>query len=97
MFDVQLFSSVSLLVVVLGVGRSPSSPSLLSAADFFLFSLFRRGGSERHPRTPGIWIEQQMESWKPIVDAVHDKGGIFFVRFGTLVGFQVQDFAPREE
>ncbi|XP_057246672.1 putative 12-oxophytodienoate reductase 11 isoform X2 [Beta vulgaris subsp. vulgaris] len=28
--------------------------------------------------TPGIWTKQQVEAWKPIVDAVHAKGGIFF-------------------
>ncbi|KAJ0746779.1 putative 12-oxophytodienoate reductase [Helianthus annuus] len=28
--------------------------------------------------TPGIWSQNQVEAWKPIVDAVHEKGGIFF-------------------
>ncbi|KAM7278555.1 hypothetical protein ACFE04_005689 [Oxalis oulophora] len=28
--------------------------------------------------TPGIWTKEQVEAWKPIVDAVHAKGGIFF-------------------
>ncbi|KAL2536962.1 12-oxophytodienoate reductase 1 [Forsythia ovata] len=27
---------------------------------------------------PGIWTKEQVEAWKPVVDAVHDKGGIFF-------------------
>ncbi|XXG39482.1 hypothetical protein AAC387_Pa01g0429 [Persea americana] len=27
---------------------------------------------------PGIWTKEQVEGWKPIVDAVHKKGGIFF-------------------
>nr|XP_017238469.1 PREDICTED: 12-oxophytodienoate reductase 1-like isoform X3 [Daucus carota subsp. sativus] len=27
---------------------------------------------------PGIWTKEQVEAWKPIVEAVHDKGGIFF-------------------
>lgn len=31
-----------------------------------------------HPNTPGIWSREQVEAWKPIVDAVHAKGGIFF-------------------
>ncbi|PIA36370.1 hypothetical protein AQUCO_03400335v1 [Aquilegia coerulea] len=30
------------------------------------------------PDTPGIWTKEQVEAWKPIVDAVHAKGGIFF-------------------
>ena len=32
----------------------------------------------RYPDTPGIWTKEQVEAWKPIVDAVHAKGGIFF-------------------
>ncbi|PHT54152.1 12-oxophytodienoate reductase 1 [Capsicum baccatum] len=28
--------------------------------------------------TPGIWTKEQVEAWKPIVNAVHAKGGIFF-------------------
>jgi hypothetical protein len=32
----------------------------------------------RYPNTPGIWTKEQVEAWKPIVDAVHAKGGIFF-------------------
>uniref|UniRef100_A0A0D3FW96 NADH:flavin oxidoreductase/NADH oxidase N-terminal domain-containing protein n=2 Tax=Oryza TaxID=4527 RepID=A0A0D3FW96_9ORYZ len=28
--------------------------------------------------TPGIWTKEQVEAWKPVVDAVHAKGGIFF-------------------
>jgi 12-oxophytodienoic acid reductase len=26
---------------------------------------------------PGIWTQEQTDAWKPIVKAVHDKGGIF--------------------
>ena len=32
----------------------------------------------RYQHTPGIWKKEQVEAWKPIVDAVHAKGGIFF-------------------
>ncbi|KAK7339593.1 hypothetical protein VNO77_20271 [Canavalia gladiata] len=28
--------------------------------------------------TPGIWTKEQVEAWKPIVNAVHAKGGVFF-------------------
>uniref|UniRef100_A0A7N0R875 NADH:flavin oxidoreductase/NADH oxidase N-terminal domain-containing protein n=1 Tax=Kalanchoe fedtschenkoi TaxID=63787 RepID=A0A7N0R875_KALFE len=31
-----------------------------------------------YPHSPGIWTEEQTEAWKPIVKAVHDKGGVFF-------------------
>ncbi|MCL7047368.1 hypothetical protein MKW94_006608 [Papaver nudicaule] len=30
------------------------------------------------PGTPGIWTKEQVEAWKPIVQAVHEKGGLFF-------------------
>ncbi|CAM8939980.1 unnamed protein product [Rhodiola kirilowii] len=30
------------------------------------------------PHTPGIWTMEHIEAWKPIVRAVHDKGGVFF-------------------
>lgn len=30
-----------------------------------------------YPHTPGIYTQEQVEAWKPIVKAVHDKGGIF--------------------
>uniref|UniRef100_A0A7N0T4W7 NADH:flavin oxidoreductase/NADH oxidase N-terminal domain-containing protein n=1 Tax=Kalanchoe fedtschenkoi TaxID=63787 RepID=A0A7N0T4W7_KALFE len=32
----------------------------------------------RFPRVPGIYKEEQIEAWRPIVDAVHAKGGVFF-------------------
>jgi 12-oxophytodienoic acid reductase len=31
-----------------------------------------------YPETPGIWTQQQVEAWKPIIDAVHRKGAFFF-------------------
>ncbi|PON89830.1 NADH:flavin oxidoreductase/NADH oxidase, N-terminal [Trema orientale] len=30
--------------------------------------------SRGYPETPGIWTEEQVDAWKPIVDAVHAKG-----------------------
>jgi hypothetical protein len=32
----------------------------------------------RYPHTPGIWSQEQVEAWKPIVKAVHDKGAHFY-------------------
>ncbi|MFQ6638975.1 hypothetical protein Gotur_016528, partial [Gossypium turneri] len=34
--------------------------------------------AQGYPDAPGIWTKEQVEAWKPIVDAVHAKGGIFF-------------------
>ncbi|XP_071725176.1 putative 12-oxophytodienoate reductase 11 [Rutidosis leptorrhynchoides] len=51
------------------------------------------------PDTPGIWTKEQVEAWKPIVDTVHAKGGIFFcqiVHAGRVsnTGFQPNGQAP---
>ncbi|OIT02741.1 12-oxophytodienoate reductase 1 [Nicotiana attenuata] len=34
--------------------------------------------SKGSPNMPGIWTEDQIEAWKPIVESIHGKGGIFF-------------------
>ncbi|XP_058097661.1 putative 12-oxophytodienoate reductase 11 [Magnolia sinica] len=34
--------------------------------------------AQGYPNTPGIWRKEQIQGWKPIVKAVHEKGGIFF-------------------
>ncbi|KAI4324224.1 hypothetical protein L6164_023778 [Bauhinia variegata] len=36
--------------------------------------------AQGYPDTPGLWTKEQVEAWKPIVDAVHAKGGVFFVQ-----------------
>jgi 2,4-dienoyl-CoA reductase-like NADH-dependent reductase (Old Yellow Enzyme family) len=33
-----------------------------------------------YPNTPGIWSDAQTEGWKPIVEAVHKKGGRIFLQ-----------------
>ena len=33
-----------------------------------------------YAKTPGIWSEAQVEAWKPVVDAVHGAGGLFFLQ-----------------
>ncbi|KAK3228486.1 hypothetical protein Dsin_000367 [Dipteronia sinensis] len=44
--------------------------------------------------TPGIWTKEQVEAWKPIVDAVHAKGGIFFCQIWHVGRVSNQDFQP---
>ncbi|KAJ6877787.1 12-oxophytodienoate reductase 2-like [Populus alba x Populus x berolinensis] len=49
--------------------------------------------------TPGIWTREQVEAWKPIVDAVHAKGSIFFCQIWhagrvSKSGFQPDGQAP---
>ncbi|CAL5051820.1 unnamed protein product [Urochloa decumbens] len=55
--------------------------------------------AQGYPQTPGIWTQEQVEAWKPIVDAVHRKGGIFFCQIWHVGrvsnnGFQPDGQAP---
>ncbi|KAI3675956.1 hypothetical protein L1987_85552 [Smallanthus sonchifolius] len=55
--------------------------------------------AQGYPETPGIWTKEQVEAWKPIVNAVHEKGGIFFCQIWHVGrvsnnGFQPNDEAP---
>lgn len=55
--------------------------------------------AQGYPETPGIWTKEQVEAWKPIVDAVHAKGGIFFCQIWhcgrvSNYGFQPNGQAP---
>lgn len=34
--------------------------------------------AQGYPNTPGVWTREQVEAWKPVVQAVHRKGGVFF-------------------
>ncbi|PHT63647.1 hypothetical protein T459_32469 [Capsicum annuum] len=42
---------------------------------FTPYKLGRFDLSHRCPNMSGIWSEEQMEAWKPVVKGVHDKGG----------------------
>ncbi|XP_027092353.1 putative 12-oxophytodienoate reductase 11 isoform X1 [Coffea arabica] len=44
--------------------------------------------------TPGIWTKEQVEAWKPIVDAVHARGGIFFCQIWHVGRVSNYDFQP---
>lgn len=35
-------------------------------------------GMSAIPHTPGIWTREQVQAWKPVVDAMHAKGATFF-------------------
>ncbi|KAK8448874.1 hypothetical protein SEVIR_7G117700v4 [Setaria viridis] len=44
--------------------------------------------------TPGIWSNEQVEAWKPIVHGVHEKGGIFFCQFWHVGRVSNSTFQP---
>ncbi|KAG6752186.1 hypothetical protein NC652_031556 [Populus alba x Populus x berolinensis] len=50
--------------------------------------------AQGYPNTPGIWTKEQVEAWKPIVDAVHAKGGIFFCQIWHVGRVSNRDFQP---
>ncbi|XP_039122137.1 putative 12-oxophytodienoate reductase 11 [Dioscorea cayenensis subsp. rotundata] len=49
------------------------------------------------PDTPGIWTKEQVEAWKPIVKAVHDKGGVFFCQLWHVGRVSNNGFQPNGE
>ncbi|XP_021842702.1 putative 12-oxophytodienoate reductase 11 isoform X1 [Spinacia oleracea] len=50
--------------------------------------------AQGYPDTPGIWNREQVEAWKPIVDAVHAKGGIFFCQIWHVGRVSNEGFQP---
>ncbi|XP_044510627.1 putative 12-oxophytodienoate reductase 11 [Mangifera indica] len=50
--------------------------------------------AQGYPNTPGIWTKEQVEAWKPIVDAVHAKGGIFFCQIWHVGRVSSRGFQP---
>ncbi|XP_034676143.1 putative 12-oxophytodienoate reductase 11 [Vitis riparia] len=50
--------------------------------------------AQGYPDTPGIWTKEQVEAWKPIVDAVHAKGGILFCQIWHVGRVSNTDFQP---
>ncbi|CAL5052118.1 unnamed protein product [Urochloa decumbens] len=50
--------------------------------------------AQGYPETPGIWTQEQVEAWKPIVDAVHRKGALFFCQMWHVGRVSTNDFQP---
>ncbi|KAJ8618675.1 hypothetical protein MRB53_014861 [Persea americana] len=50
--------------------------------------------AQGYPETPGIWSKEQGEAWKPIVKAVHEKGGIFFCQLWHVGRVSNYSFQP---
>ncbi|CAM0908825.1 unnamed protein product [Alopecurus aequalis] len=47
-----------------------------------------------YPDTPGIWTREQVQAWKPIVDAVHRKGALFFCKIWHVGRVSRNDLQP---
>jgi 12-oxophytodienoic acid reductase len=39
---------------------------------------------------PGIWAQEHVEAWRPVVDAVHAKGAVFFCQLWHVAADVVQ-------
>ncbi|XP_035844440.1 12-oxophytodienoate reductase 1-like [Helianthus annuus] len=50
--------------------------------------------SQTSPEMLGIWTKEQVEGWKPIVDAVHAKGGNFFCQLIHVGRVLETEFVP---
>ncbi|RCV20700.1 hypothetical protein SEVIR_4G076100v4 [Setaria viridis] len=53
--------------------------------------------AQGYPETPGIWTQEQVEAWKPIVDAVHRKGALFFCQIWHVGRVSNNKFQPDEQ
>ncbi|KAL8233498.1 hypothetical protein R6Q59_019598 [Mikania micrantha] len=53
--------------------------------------------AQGYPETPGIWTKEQVEAWKPIVNAVHEKGGLFFCQIWHVGRVSNNGFQPNGE
>ena len=47
-----------------------------------------------YPRTPGVFNEEQIESWRKVTDAVHDAGGKIFMQIFHTGRIALPDFLP---
>jgi len=52
-----------------------AAPGVLLIAEATVVAETARTG---YPCVPGMWSQEQVEAWKPVVDAVHAKGALFF-------------------
>nr|POE75232.1 12-oxophytodienoate reductase 2 [Quercus suber] len=50
--------------------------------------------AQGYPDTLGIWTKEQVEAWKPIVNAFHAKGGVLFCQIWHVGKVSNQDFTP---
>ncbi|HYW51599.1 MAG TPA: alkene reductase [Gemmatimonadaceae bacterium] len=47
-----------------------------------------------YPRTPGLWTDEQVESWRPVVKAVHGSGGLITLQLMHCGRISLEAFQP---
>ncbi|KAM0858018.1 hypothetical protein ACQ4PT_048073 [Festuca glaucescens] len=67
-----------------------SAPGVLLIAEANAVSETARG----YLYVPGLWSQEQVKAWKPVVDAVHAKGGVFFCQIWHTAPASPTDFQP---
>uniref|UniRef100_A0A0E0DYV8 NADH:flavin oxidoreductase/NADH oxidase N-terminal domain-containing protein n=1 Tax=Oryza meridionalis TaxID=40149 RepID=A0A0E0DYV8_9ORYZ len=50
--------------------------------------------AQGYPETPGVWTQEHVEAWKPIVDAVHRKGALFICQLWHVGRVSTNDYQP---
>ncbi|KAM1777823.1 hypothetical protein ACFX11_044434 [Malus domestica] len=90
----RLYNNVTQPHAILYYSQRTSNGSLLIAEATAVSST-----ALGYPNTPGIWTREQVEAWRPIVDAVHAKGGVFFCQIWhagkvSNTGYQPNGQAP---
>lgn len=48
-----------------------------------------------YPNVPGIWTQGQIDAWKPVVKAVHDKGSYIYLQLWSLGRVANKEFAEK--
>ncbi|XP_047094478.1 putative 12-oxophytodienoate reductase 11 [Lolium rigidum] len=67
-----------------------AAPGVLLIAEANAVSETARG----YPNVPGLWSDEQVEAWKPVVDAVHAKGAVFFCQIWHTGRVSPTEFQP---
>ncbi|KAK1603571.1 hypothetical protein QYE76_017892 [Lolium multiflorum] len=67
-----------------------SAPGALLIGEATAVSDTARG----YTNVPGLWSQEQVESWKPVVDAVHTKGAVFFCQIWHTAPASPTDSQP---
>ncbi|KAJ6403311.1 hypothetical protein OIU84_015260 [Salix udensis] len=70
---------------------SPTAAGFFYWRDEFFWCL---NGGTRFPHVPGIYSDAQVEAWKKVVNAVHDKGSIIFCQLWHVGRASHQVYQP---
>ncbi|KAM3316608.1 hypothetical protein ACQJBY_034629 [Aegilops geniculata] len=67
-----------------------AAPGVLLVAEACAVSEAARG----YPHVPGLWSQEQVEAWRPVVDAARAKGAVFFCQLWHTGRVSPTEFQP---